>query len=66
MFAAPVQIPRKGEGDMEGLSPAWQASTRGYRSILEQAYDLIIGSLLFERQLEQITGTKDNTIIFNK
>ena len=32
MFASPVQIPRKGKGDMpmEGLSPAWQASTGGY------------------------------------
>ena len=26
----PVQVPRKGKGDMEGLSPTWQASTGGY------------------------------------
>ena len=37
MLASPVQVPRKGKGDMEGLSPALQASTGGYRSILEQA-----------------------------
>ena len=37
MLASAVQVPRKGKGDMEGLSPAWQASTAGYRSILEQA-----------------------------
>ena len=35
MLASPV--PRKGKGDMEGLSPACQASTGGYRNILEQA-----------------------------
>ena len=27
MFASPVQVPHKGKGDTEGLSPAWQAST---------------------------------------
>ena len=37
MLASPVQVPPTGKGDMEGLSPAWQASTGGYRSILEQA-----------------------------
>ena len=37
MLASPVQVPRKGKGDMEGLSPALQASTGRYRSILEQA-----------------------------
>ena len=26
MLASPVQVPRKGEGDMEGLIPAWQPS----------------------------------------
>ena len=33
MLASPVQVPRKGEGETEGLSPAWQASTGGYRNI---------------------------------
>ena len=29
VLASPVQVPRKGKGDMEGLSPACQASTGG-------------------------------------
>ena len=29
MLASPVQVPRMGKGDMEGLSPACQASTGG-------------------------------------
>ena len=37
MLAFPVQVPRKGKGDMEGLSPACKASIGGYRNILEQA-----------------------------
>ena len=37
MLASPVQVPCKRKANMEGLSPAWQASTGGYRSILEQA-----------------------------
>ena len=37
MLASSVQVPRKGKGDMEELSTALQASTGGYRSILEQA-----------------------------
>ena len=37
MLAFPVQVPRKEKGDMEGLSPACQASTGGYSNILEQA-----------------------------
>ena len=37
MLASPVQVPCKEKGDMEGLSHAWQASTGGYKSILEQA-----------------------------
>ena len=30
MLASPVQVPRKGKGDMEGLSPACQVSRGGY------------------------------------
>ena len=37
MLASPVQVLRKGKGDIEGMSPAWQASTGGYESILVQA-----------------------------
>ena len=37
MLASPVQVPHKGKGDMEGLSPACQASTGGYKNILKQA-----------------------------
>ena len=48
MFASPVQVPRKGKGDMEGLSPALQASTGGYRSILEQA-DWKQGGIVIDR-----------------
>ena len=31
MLASPVQVARKGKRDTEGLSPAWQASTGGYK-----------------------------------
>ena len=37
MLASPVQVPRKGRETWEGLTPAWQAPTGGYRSILGQA-----------------------------
>ena len=33
----------QGEGRHGGLSPAWQASTGGYRSILEQADQRTVG-----------------------
>ena len=51
MLASPVQVPRKGKGDMvmEGLSPApaCQASTGGYRNILEQADKCMYVSLSY-------------------
>ena len=37
ILASSVQVRRKRKANMEGLSSALQASTGGYRSILEQA-----------------------------
>ena len=46
MLASPVQVPPKGKRDIKGLSPAWQASTGGYRSILVQADQCMYSSIL--------------------
>ena len=40
------------KGDMEGLSPALQASTGGYRSILEQADQCIHVRIMYDHHCQ--------------
>ena len=54
MLASPVQVPRKWKGDMEGLSPALQASTGGYRSILEQVDQCMYVCILIDATKNEI------------